>query len=291
MAQGVFPAGKLEPAPGGLLSAAGVSVTRHSKDDESWANGAYGWDSAACPSELILSDVCTNTAKGLIGQSSIANSGSWPFGIVANYECYTPGYNVEERRKIALEQAEAGTQKAVEHELWSGQIAQASNRLTVPFLMDGNAVDVSGAAAVSPNVAIAKLEQALADCGLGVQGVIHLTRQAAAVAVSQNAIYREGDQLFTGLGTPVVAGVGYDPSLTPKAPAKGPVPAPPTLGPRPDNQWGFATGPVTVHLGRAEHIGEYLDHVNNVLSVMAGRPAAVFWDSCCTASVQIDTTP
>jgi hypothetical protein len=144
---------------------------------------------------------------------------------------------------------------------------------------------------ISPAVGVAKLEQALADCGLGTEGVIHLTRQAAVVAASQNVIERDGDKLFSALGTPVVAGVGYDPSLAPAAPAKAAVPTPPALGSRPDNQWGFVTGPVHVHLGPTEHIGEFLDTGTNVLSVLAGRPAAVYWDGCCTAAVQIDTTP
>jgi hypothetical protein len=288
MVQGVFPAGALNPAPGGLFSAA--DVTRHGRGSDSWANGAYGWDSASCPAELLLADFCANAAEGIIGSGGVVDNGSWPFGIVARYECYTPGLKLEERRDLARQQAEAGTQKAVEHELWSGQIAQASNRLDVPFLMDNKAVDVSGGGAVAPAAGIAKLEQALADCALGTQGVIHLTRQAAVAAFSQNALVREGDKLFTVLGTPVIAGVGYDPSLTPKAPAQAPVPAPPALGPRPDNQWGFATGPVHVHLGAVEDIGEHLD-TSNVLQVQAGRSAAAYWDSCCAAAVQIDTTP
>ena len=286
MVQGVFPAGALTPAPGGLFSAA--DVTRDAGTPQ-WANGAYGWDSDACPTELLLSDFCTNQAEAPIASADSPENGSWPFGVIARYECYTPGYTVEQRREIARKQAEAGSQKAVEHELWTGQIAQASNRLDVPYLNNNGAVDVGGP--VKAALAVAKLEQALADCGLGTQGVIHLTRQAAVVAASQNVIERDGDKLFTALGTPVVAGVGYDPAVTPAAPKNSPVPAPPALGPRPDNQYGFATGPVYVRLGGVEIIGEHLDHSTNVIETLAGRPAAVYWDSCCTASVQIDTTP
>lgn len=287
MVQGVFPAGPLNTAPGGLFSAA---VVDRSAGIPNWANGGFSWDTDACPSDLILSDFCTNQAEGLIASADGGDNGSWPFGVIGKFECYSSGYTVSQRREIARKQAEAGTQKAVEHELWSGAIAQASNRLDVPFLTNGKAVNV-GTGAVTPAVAVAKLEQALADCGLGVQGVIHLTRQAAVMAASQNVIERDGDKLFTALGTPVVAGVGYDPDKTPGAPAQAAVPAPAALGPRPDNQWGFATGPVYVHLGGVDDLGEHLDHTTNVLTVVAGRPAAVYWDSCCTAAVQIDTTP
>ena len=47
MAQGVFPARGLTPAPGGLLSVA--DVTEHSGIGGAWANGPYGWDTDACP--------------------------------------------------------------------------------------------------------------------------------------------------------------------------------------------------------------------------------------------------
>lgn len=290
MVQGVFPAGTLTPAPGGLFSAADVD---RQAGIPAWANGAYGWDSIACPAEIALSDFCTNAAEGVIASADGAVNGSWPFGVIAKFECYTVGYTVEERREIARKQAEAVTQKAVEAELWAGKIAQASNRLDVPYLANNAAVDVGagGTGGVTVAVGIAKLEQALADCGLGTQGVIHLTRQAALIAASQNAIERDGDKLFTALGTPVVAGVGYDPAVTPAAPAQAAVPAPVALGPRPDNQWAYATGPVYVKLGGVEYIGEHLDHTTNILEVLAGRPAAVYWDSCCTASVQLDTAP
>lgn len=293
MVQGVFPAGTLSPAPGGLFSAADV---QRSAGVPQWANGAYGWDTILCPSEIALSDFCTNQAELVLASADGGANGSWPFGVIAKFECYTVGYTVEERRRIAREQAEAATQKAVEAELWGGKIAQASNRLDVPYLANNKAVNV-GAGVVPVNVGVAKLEQALADCGLGTQGVIHLTRQAAVIAASQNVIEREGDKLFTALGTPVVAGVGYDPAVAPAVPAHATAtgtppafPAPPALGPRPDNQWAYATGPVYVKLGGVDNLGEHLDHTTNVLEVFAGRPAAVYWD-CCTASVQMDTTP
>lgn len=290
MAQGIFPAGTVTPAPSGLFSVA--AVTEHSESDTRWADAAYGWDSVLCPSSLELADFCSNAARGIIASTSGSGQNSWPFGIITNYECLSPGYTVEERRAIAEKQNAAGTQKAVEAELWGGYIALASNRLDVPYLMNNAAVDVGGSGAVSIAVGVAKLEQALADCGLGTEGVIHLTRQAAQMAGAEGAVRRDADGVLrTRLGTPVVAGSGYNPSTTPASPAQAAIPAPPSLGARPDNHWGFATGPVYVHLGPVEALGERIDTKTNVLTVVAGRPAAVYYDGCCTASVQIDTTP
>ena len=288
MVQGVFPARALKAAPGGLLSVA--DVTEHSELG-AWANGMYGWDTEACPVRLTLADFCTNAAEGIIAEAVSGPLNSWPFGIVTVYECLTPGIKPDERREIAVRQNKAATQKGLEAELWGGKIAQAADRLDVPYLTNDQAVKVS-AAAVSVEVGIAKLEQGLADCGLGLEGVIHLTRQAAQIAGSVGAIRMDSDGVLrTRLGTPVVAGTGYDPDATPKAPAKAPVPAPKALGPRPDNQWGFGTGPVVVHLGPAEFIGEHLDIKTNVLQTVAGRTAAVYWDSCCVVAVEMDTTP
>lgn len=289
MVQGVFPARDLRPAPAGLLSVA--DVTEHDAAGQ-WANGVYGWDSIACPVRLTLADFCTNVAEGIIAETDSAPNSSWPFGIVTVYSCLTPGIKPDERRTIAVKQNIAGTQKALESELWSGYIAQASGRLDVPYLTNNDAVVVSGAGAVSVALGIAKLEQGLADCGLGTMGVIHLTRQVAQLATQGGAVVMGNDGvLHTQLGTPVVAGVGYDPAVTPAAPVEAPIPAPAVLGPQPDIQWGFATGPVIVHLGPSEFIGEHLDITTNALETVAGRTAAVYWDSCCVVSVQMDTTP
>lgn len=289
MAQGVFPAGKLTPAFGGLLSSA--TVVEHNGTDERWASGAISWDSDACPSELILADFCSNADRGIIASTDVVGTYTWPFGIVANYECLTPGLSTEERQERAIKQLIAGTQKAVERELWAGQIAQASNRLDVPFLMDDQAVDVTGAASVSVAVGIAKLEQGLADLGLGTEGVIHVTRQVALLARDRGVIDIVDDKLVTALGTPVVAGVGYDPSITPAAPAFAPVPAPAPIGAQPDTQYGFATGPVYVHLGTPKSTGEYLNYETNTQSVLADRPAAVYWDSCAVLAVVMNANP
>lgn len=292
MPQGVFSALPLTPAPGGILSVAAMNY--YGENELRWAGNSYGWDTEACPVRLTLADFCTNAGEGVIAEAFSDQLNSWPFGIVTVYECLTPGIKPEERQKIAVRQNEAATQKGLEAELWGGKIAQAANRSDVPYLNNGAAVDVGGGSAVSVEVGIAKLEQGLADCGLGLQGVIHLTRQAAQIAGSVGAIRRNPDGVLqTRLGTPVIAGVGYGPEVVPGKPAATatPVPAPRALGKHDDNQWGFATGPVVVHLGPSQFLGEHLDIKTNVLQTVAGRSAAVYWDSCCVVAVQMDTTP
>jgi hypothetical protein len=296
MASGIRPAGMLEPAPGGLFSVASVDESAGMPE---WSNGKFSWDTQGCPAQIILTDFCTSAARGIISDTDVPDNSTWPFGIITNYQCNTVGLSVEERRKIALKQNELASQKAVERELWSGILSLASGRDDVRYLLDGSASVVS-TGAKKVKVAIALLEQALADCGLGTAGVIHLTRYAAQIAAAENALEVTDDGLYTKLGTPVVAGVGY----THDAFTSGSAPTAPTLPATPTDpgdwtattavgasSWGFATGPVYVLLGGSQLLDEYLDHENNILNVQAERPAAVFWDSCCTATVEIDSTP
>lgn len=284
MVHGVFPAGDLQPALNGLFSVA--DVTNHSATETNWSNTSFDFDTIACPSTLILTDFCTDKANGEIASSTAMPGEYWPFGVIAGYECPTIGVPPEKRRSNAIKQTELGTQKAVERELWAGQIAQAAGRLEVPFL---NNSDISTELIHSPQkpvVAIAYLEQGLADCGLGVNGVIHLTRQAAVIAAAAGALkLDEQGVLTTILGTPVAAGTGYDPSITPHSPVEEDVPDSGPVAIHASPHWAFATGPVFVHLGPVEYINEHLDIPNNMLTTLAGRPAAVYWDGCCVVAV------
>ena len=118
------------------------------------------------------------------------------------------------------------------------------------------------------------------------------------VASGQNLLILGSDgSLTTVLGTPVVAGVGYAPAVVPAAPAAitlKPAPAASPLLRAPaalvTTQWMYATGPVVVHLGPVDQLGEFLDHTNNDLSVVAGRAAAVYFDGCCHFSANVDVT-
>jgi hypothetical protein len=107
----------------------------------------------------------------------------------------------------------------------------------------------------------------------------------AAAALLGDDLVREGNKLFTYLGTPVVAGTGYLPN---KAPGTAPTAvgkvAPAAL---PSSGFIYATGPVAVHLGPVEILDEQIDRANNIITVTAARPAAVYWDSCCHFAAEV----
>jgi hypothetical protein len=287
-----FPAGPLKPARGGLFSAADVS--EHTFDSVKWADADYHYDTVACPAKLITTDFCTYMAQATIAETSLPEETEhWPFGVVASYECLSPGVSLDDRKKIAIEQAKAGTQKGVENELWTGLIARSSGHGNA-FLNNGTAIDVTGGTPLGIGRAIARLEQAMGDCGLGTMGVLHLTREAASLGTSGGRLAwdKDSDTLTTALGTPVAAGTGYDPNTENPPPEINPLgttdPAVPGVGP--STVWAFVTGPVYVHLGPVEFISEQLDWNTNMVVTQAGRPAAVYWDSCCLLAVQIDLT-
>jgi hypothetical protein len=293
MTTGVFPAAELKPARGGILD--GASVTEHADSWGQWTNGAYFWTSDACPVDLILSDYCSNAAEGIIASNTSGSSvEGWPFGIITRYTCLTVGTKLEEMKATALKQNRVGTQKGLEYELWTGGISRASNHLNNRYLSGPTSVNVTpGVAAVSVKLGIAALEQALADCGLGAAGVIHMTRSAAALAPGTGTIeWDDNGKLVTILKTPVIAGVGYDTdvvwSSTPNSSI--PVPAPGPVGPMATKQWMYATGPVSVHLGPSEIIDTppMTNIRTNEISILAGRPAAIYYDSCCTFAVNVD---
>lgn len=288
-----FPAGPLKPARGGLFSAA--EVEKHTFDSVSWADANFGFDSATCPAKLITTDFCTAAASAVVAETDgPTDSEHWPFGIVASYECLAQNLPLEERKKIAIEQAEAGSQKAVEHELWTGVITLAAGHGD-SYLNNATAIDLTvpagGGSPVAVDIehAIARLEQGLGDCGLGTEGIIHLTREAASLATLGGLLEWDGDALVTKLGTPVVAGTGYAPNTKNSAfemVDDVDLQAPP-VEPGPRVVWAYATGPVYVHLGPVEFISEQLDWYTNMVVTQAGRPAAVYWDSCCTLAVQV----
>jgi hypothetical protein len=293
MTAGVFPAAELKPARGGILDGA-ASVTEHADSWGQWTNGAFFWTSDACPVDLILSDYCSNAAEGLIASNDTGSSvEGWPFGIITRYRCLTVGTKLEEMKATALKQNRVGTQKALEYELWTGGISRASDHLDNRFLSGPGSVDVTpGGTAVSVKLGIAALEQALADCGLGAAGVIHMTRAEAALAPTDGAIEWDNDKLMTILRTPVIAGVGYDTNVVWSSdPVTGiPIPTPGPVAPMPTTQWMYATGPVSVHLGPSEIIDTppMVNIATNEITILAGRPAALFYDSCCTFAVNVD---
>lgn len=279
---GVLPAGKVVPTPFGLFSAADVQ-TRGPRD-EHWGQG-FAAMSEACAFDVSIHDIC----GGVSPVDVYVNDGDRfqsvrPFGILAKDTCPSVGFSAEDRRARVIRQLELATQKAVEREFWAGTYRSAYDADLPPedvqpgtYLASGS-TEVLSDTAQAPKVALALLEQGLADRGPGYQGVIHMSPLAAAMFGGLLDSDTDG-VLLTQSGNRVVVGSGYDGS-GPSGPAEQFV------------HWMYATGPMYVVLGSNELItvdeAQATNAQTNVMTYVAQRPAAVYSDGCLTLGVQTD---
>lgn len=276
--KGVIPAPKAVPSPFGLFGVA--DVTRPGAGDEHWAGG-FSAETELCSFNSSIVDICGGPDVPVVVASGEMFRDVSPFGIKAIDECLTPGWTVQDRRARVLRQLELVTQKAVERELWNGTYSiQAANSNL--YLSKTGAAEVISSAAVSPRTGLALLQQAFANCGVGVQGIVHVTKSTAEVLGDSLSLDRDKGDAHTRAGNLVAIGNGYD--------GRGPGDLVPPTDPM--IVWMYMTGPVSVRLGPAEMVTpsevEALDIRTNVMRYVALRPASVSWDGCCHFAVQVD---
>jgi hypothetical protein len=274
-----------EPALYGLLSPA----VRVVEDSTTHWQGKFDYETLDCVSEVRLTSICN------MGQSVTAINPTGgpafrtylPFNVQTEYKCSTFSRTPEEMEQITLDAAEACVQKAVEREFWGGALAkvaaadwdvEADGAYPNRYLASSAAVDVTPTpgTGVKAKYALALLERAIADCGCGIRGTIHVTRDVASTL----GLKPKSDALMTGLGNHVVAGAGYSGT----GPNGNPAPA--------GKAWAYATGPVTVRLGTRESVpdeaAQAVDRKNNTIIYKVDQVAAVTWNSCCHYAVLVD---
>lgn len=281
--QGYFPAVKPVAPSVGLLRSDGVTVVNHGRDADGWTIGPVDVELLAGGFDLWVTDYCSNNGETKIREASdVCRGAVYPFGIIAGYPLEgVINMTLPERESRARTAVDALSQTAIEHELWTGDLALDAGHLDAMYLTSESAVEVSpGGAATAADHALAALEWALGQSTTG-QGVIHMTRDVA-IRLSQHLYNRDG-KIFTLLDTPVVVGSGYVSGSggAPRGSAPGgpeAYPAIPAIGQAPTTSWMYATSPVTVHLGSIQVIGERRDPSTNEITTLAGRPAAVYWD-------------
>lgn len=275
-----------EPALYGVLSPAAVVVT---DGDGHWTRG-FEYETTDCAVEVTLADIC-NTSAAVTAVESAGGPlfrGYYPFAVRASFTCSTMSRTPEDIESLATRALELCLQKAVERELWTGELAKASAvdyetanpDETYPnrYLASTDSVDVTPTPGtpVKTKFGLALLEKALGDCGCGGRGTIHAPREAASAL----GLKGKDDLLETHLGNKVIAGVGYTGS--------GPDGTEPT-GTR---TWMYATGPVTVRLGAPvvypEERTQAVDTTNNSTTYYVEQVAAVTWNSCCQHAVLVD---
>lgn len=170
----------------------------------------------------------------------------------------------------------------IARELWRGDVAEAADPDLPNDWLAKDASDVGGGAPQPVRDAFAALEQGLADCSCGGQGVIHAMPYLATLWASLQLVERQPDgRLLSALGTVVVADPGYDGSGEDGG-----------SGDPLASSWAYATAMVDVRLGAiaVTNDASTLNLSTNDFDVYAYRPFAATFDPCCHLGVQVDHT-
>lgn len=190
------------------------------------------------------------------------------------------GIRLEERSARARTNLAATASFQAEREL---ELAAASDLSGTPnwHLADTDADDVTSAPE-APAVALALLEQGLAQCLHGARGMIHAAPLLVSLWDAAGQIHIEGGLLVTANDNLVVAGSGYtgaEPDGTP--PAAG-------------SMWAYGTGLVYQQRGGPEvegpTVADRMDREQNSITTWAMEPLLLWASTCCKVAAEVDIT-
>lgn len=284
---GVVAAPKIVPSAFGLLA---VVKPENSADEDQWIRGfSQEWETELY-SATNWDD--TDSTNGQIVAAAVPNyyDEIKPWFIEAEEYRSTLGFLGLDRIERLKRQLEGVTQHAMEVELWDGAIRKGESHDN-KALSAASATVLNSGTALSPRRALALLEHriGLASDG-GEQGVIHMTRDVAALLASNsNMLFHEAgkEHLQTLGGTPVIVGSGYT--------GTGPDGA--TGATATDiNKWIYATGTVRTYVGKIDVVNDNLAQAYDVsgnandMRLKAIRPAAVYFDTSIHLAVRVDLT-
>lgn len=238
-------------------------------------------------------EICGDTGTGIYAGCETSNVSAdpgieiaelEPFVIWAGDSCSPVGnrdWQGRARKKLG-----ACESSIIETELWRGAVNRAQDWAN-PYLASPDAVLISGGTPLDPTNALACLEQALADCNCGSNGMIHATHQLVTLWAAASLIIVEQSRLVTHLGTVIVPGAGYDGS--------GPAPTHDDLPEAPVwSIWAYATSPVHLRLGPVavlpSDLSQSLNRVTNTAFFWAQRIVVAGFD-CCHYAVEVDVAP
>lgn len=215
--KGVFDPHPLQPTTYGLLSvsrlAERVEQEADSDREEHWVRG-YSHIFETNPTIRLVQD--NGSTAHVINDAT----GSKRFIDVKSFfievEDYASTFDRlhDDRDAKMVRQLEAGTQKAVEHEFYHGYSARANGNANQYLTKASTLTVVNPGSLYQIQEGLGFLEYAIAQSPIGEQGVIHMTRDMAALLGSQWILERPdktgAPHLETTNGTPVCVGSGYD---------------------------------------------------------------------------------
>lgn len=282
---GVVEAPKIQPSAFGLLA---VVKPENASNEDQWVRGfAQEWETELY-SATNWDDTDNTSGEVVAAGAPNRYTNIKPWFIEAEEQISTLGFNGLDRMARIKRQLEGVTQHAMELELWDGAIRLGEthdNRA----LVSASAVKLNSGNALSPRRALALLEHQIGmTSDGGEQGIIHMTRDVAALLASNsNMLFHEAgkEHLQTLGGTPVIVGSGYT--------GNGPVGA--TGATATDtNKWIYATGTVKTYLGDVDVVNDNLSQAYDVsgnqndMKLKAIRPAAAYFDPSIHLAVRVD---
>lgn len=215
--KGVFEAHPLQPTQYGLLS---VSRLTERKDnpknvdtEEHWVRG-YSHIFETNPTIRLVQD--NGTTAHVINDATGDQRYIDVKAFFIEVEDYASTFGAlgEDREGKIVRQLEAGTQKSVEHEFYHGYAARANGNSNQYLTKASTLTIVNPGVLYQMQEGLGFLEYEIAQSPIGEQGVIHMTRDMAALLGSQWILERPDKNgiphLETTNGTPVCVGSGYD---------------------------------------------------------------------------------
>lgn len=261
----------------GLLIAAETITDNTSR----WEVGGITWDPEQCAGGGVAAVECIGNTSSLVIPSNPGLAEADPFLVWAGDKCSTIGFEAREYEGRARRLLDASQSFWVANEFWTGDLSTAEGLDNVPLA--DVASDTVTTTEVSVLNALGLLEGALADCGQGARGMIHVTSQVLLHAVAERAVELVGQQYMTPLGTIVVGDAGY-----------------PGTGPNGEaaltTQWAYATSMVQVRLAPVmivpgtfdQALAQMVERSQNTIEIRVQRLALVQWDQCCHFSAEIN---
>jgi hypothetical protein len=262
-----------QPLPYGLFS----TFTTRPQGDGRWQGGGVQFETLACDLADGIGAWQTPDGTGTVGlpkdlaklTSALGDYGAASaFTVYGHFQCAAVGWTPERAQEMANQHLLTREENRVEQAFWTGDLGNT------PKLQDAGTVTI-GAAGAGLAQTIGLLESWIAT-NYGSVGVIHMTRQAAEMALAQYLLDTSGGRLTTRLGTPVAAGGGY--------PGTGPT----GQAAAASTSWLFATpalfGYRSEVFDSSNRPGDLFDRSANALYAVAERQYLLGFDPCGVAA-------
>jgi hypothetical protein len=251
------------PIPYGLFS---VLALRPGGGGDRWENG-ISWEEAPVGAAGGFPDpdygppvVPIDLDLGDVNADGVSNAA--PFTVYGYFQGNPMTETPESAQAKALDHLLQREEARVEQAFWTGDLGTLQALTGADQIASGTAQDYE--------VGLAALETAIAR-DYGNLGVIHMTRGAALIGLGKRVLEARNGRLFTVVGTPVVAGVGYDGSS-------------PDGDAAPSGQsWAYVTPAVFGYrsepFASSKMAGDLLDRGTNTLYAVAERTYVIGYES------------